>query len=684
MSDFKPFSVAVHAQFTAMSKHELFVVDINKDALYEAYLAAFPEGTNPIFRERTEHDCSCCRNFIKNIGNVVAIVDGMVMTVWDDVEGLDRTYYKVTRELARIVRNAPIVSLFRSSEPKYGAATSVELLEDKSTRTWNHFHGTVAAKHFTKDVGTVVGDYNTTCGVFKRGLNELKPEAFNTVLDLISSNNLYKGNDFLAAISAFKQAQYTYLKQGDATKANYIWANAGNMGISRFRNTAIGTLLVDLSGTPEYVDDEGETTPAKPPLDLEDAVKRFEVKVAPTNYKRPNALITQKMVDDAMKTINELGLEEALERRFATISDVSVNDILFVDNAVRGKMKGGVANILSDAVTPLAVDTGKAQDISEFEFVSRIVPNAKSIDVQVKNSHQNNFVSITAPVHADVAQLFKWENNFAWSYDGNVTDSIKERVKAAGGKTDAVFRASLAWFNHDDLDLHAIEPDRNEIYFGNRSRASANTGQLDVDMNCGYGSTREPVENIVWTNPKDGVYKIVVHNYSQRETNAAGYTLEIEFKGELHHYSSKVSPRSGGKVEAILIELKGGKLHSITADKSVEGGSFSQEKWGVTTEKFTRVDTLMLSPNHWGDNQAGAKHLFFILEGCYNPVPTRGIYNEFLASGLEKHRKVFETLGNKLMCQPTPSQLSGVGFTAARGDSVVVKVDGKKLYNIKF
>lgn len=31
-----------------------------------------PAGTNPIFRERTEHDCSCCRNFVKNLGNVVA------------------------------------------------------------------------------------------------------------------------------------------------------------------------------------------------------------------------------------------------------------------------------------------------------------------------------------------------------------------------------------------------------------------------------------------------------------------------------------------------------------------------------------------------------------------------------------------------------------------------------------
>ena len=67
MADFKPFSKAVHQQFTTMSKHELFTVDISGDDLFAAYLAAFPEGTNPIYRERTEHDCSCWKIFIRNI-----------------------------------------------------------------------------------------------------------------------------------------------------------------------------------------------------------------------------------------------------------------------------------------------------------------------------------------------------------------------------------------------------------------------------------------------------------------------------------------------------------------------------------------------------------------------------------------------------------------------------------------
>lgn len=97
MSNFKPFSQAVHQQFTSMSKHEIFVADVSGDDLFAAYLAAFPEGTNPVFRERTEHDCSCCKNFIRNIGNVVAIVDGKVVTVWDNVNTNDE--YRIVADV---------------------------------------------------------------------------------------------------------------------------------------------------------------------------------------------------------------------------------------------------------------------------------------------------------------------------------------------------------------------------------------------------------------------------------------------------------------------------------------------------------------------------------------------------------------------------------------------------------
>jgi hypothetical protein len=92
----------------------------------------------------------------------------------------------------------------------------------------------------------------------------------------------------------------------------------------------------------------------------------------------------------------------------------------------------------------------------------------------------------------------------------------------------------------------------------------------------------------------------------------------------------------------------------------------------------------MYSPNHWNDQKIGAKHVIFALQNCKNPEPTRGIYNEFLRSDFEKHRKVFEVLGSKTKCKYSDDQISGVGFTAARGDTVTVVVDGRRSYNLMF
>src|SRR5690606_21407108 len=102
---------------------------------------------------------------------------------------------------------------------------------------------------------------------------------------------------------------------------------------------------------------------------------------------------------------------------------------------------------------------------------------------------------------------------------------------------------------------------------------------------------------------------------------------------------------------------------------------------------FVKVNTLLLSPNYWDDQAAGNKHLFFILEGCANDEPARGIYNEFLRPELEKHRKVFEVLGNRTKCQPDGEQLSGLGFSFTQRNTATVRVKGDRLnatFNIKF
>jgi hypothetical protein len=316
-----------------------------------------------------------------------------------------------------------------------------------------------------------------------------------------------------------------------------------------------------------------------------------------------------------------------------------------------------------------------------------------SMEILLKGEHLGNLMSLTAPVHPEPRQLFRWSNDFAWSYGGNVADSIAERVKKAGGKVEgATLRVSLSWFNYDDLDLHILEPAargvsglRDHIYFGNKRGASG--GTLDVDMNAGGGTSREAVENVVWVDKMpNGAYKVVVNNYAKREASDVGFIVEVECGGKLSHFSYNKAVRDKQDIHVVTLHMSGGVLERVeTGDPAITAANISQTKWGLSTEQYVPVDVVTLSPNYWGDNAVGNKHTFFILRGCKNDEPTRGIYNEFLHPRLEPHRKVFEVIGDKTKCQPIEGALSGLGFSSTKKASFLARVQqGKKqrLYNV--
>lgn len=686
MDVFPIFAKIVAKSFQAIVKQpNAFVVNVDGDAMYQKYLASFPDGTNPIFKKNTEHDCSCCRQFIRRAGGVVAIENGKLRTVWDEAATEAPAPYNVVAAALRdMAQAANACDLFRvgQNETSFGAAVTRSLDPvTKEALTWNHFHtGEIPRNLRVASPDQVRGDYRTTMQVFERGLVELTPDAVETVLGLVTANNLYRGEEHKPALVQFQKVQREYLTKSTGRERNlFVWANAGNPA-ARFRNTVIGTLVQDLS--------EGK--------DLEHAVKSFETKVAPTNYKRTTALITPGMVKKAMETIETLGLESALERRFAVISDISVNDVKWVDGSVKPLMKGGIGDVLMKHATSTSKkgkDDERAEDITLDEFMKRILPETTGLELLFKNELVGNLVSLTAPVHPEPKQLFKWTNDFAWSYGGNVADSIKERVRKAGGKVDgAAMRVSLSWFNYDDLDLHIHEPAGRSVYglqhifFG--SRRGWTGGVLDVDMNAGSGTTREAVENVVWSaKPPDGKYKVVVNNYTHRETSNPGFVIEVESGGKLTHFTYNKQVRNGANVTVVTLYVKNGVVEQTeVGDPGITSGSVTQDKWGLKTEQYVKVSAVTLSPNYWGENAVGNKHTFFVLEGAKNDEPARGFYNEFLHPRLEQHRKVFEVIGDKTKCRPTDGQLSGLGFSSTKKETFIVRAQqGKKqrVFNVK-
>lgn len=663
---FKEFQKALKKQFKTMNRPPLFVVDIEPDKLWEKYLASFPPGTNEVYRERAEHDCSCCRGFIKKAGGLVALKDNELVSIWD--MKVDGFYQVVADEMSKFVKKAKIKDLFLHYEKSVGTLYNRESV-DGEILTWNHFHVDLPEACTVRrgsEIAPAIGEYRESRNVLKRGLTELTEESMQIVLELISQDSLYRGNEFKQPIERFLKLKKQFDKLPKKKQDNYCWVTATNP-VARLRNTAIGQLLINLS--------EG--------MDLDLAVKKYEAIVAPANYKRPKSLITPRMIKDAQKKIEELGLEEALHRRHATVSDVNINDILFTDRSV--KKQKGVFDELIDKAPVQPKKLSKIEEVSIEDFIENIVPKAEKIELLVENKHNNNFMSILAPQNGFEKQLFKWPNLFSWSYNNNMADSMKERVKRMGGNVDGVIRFSLQW-NEDgqdqnDLDAHCVEPGGNRIHYPNKGRRHRSSGMLDVDIvNPG---TKVAVENIIHTDPRSmrpGKYQYLVHCFSYRG-GVGGFRAEIEFDGVVHsfNYPKTMSPNEFVTVAEVQMDKNG----MFTMTRSLDHVQESREVWGVTTNQFHEVSMIMHSPNFWGGNKIGNKHYFFILNKCRTEDQMRGFYNEFLLDDFTQHRKVFEVLGNALKVDPSEEQLSGLGFSVTQRNSIVCKVSGSFSRTVK-
>lgn len=688
---FKVFVKAIQKNLQQMSKDSsrLFTVNVDTEELYNLYLDSFPAGTNEIYRERREYDCSCCRHFIRDVGNVVSIKNGELHTIWGINPVSDDKYNVVAAALDAYVKQKAVLGVFLKKEKRIGTPENREMLPTGKINKYEHFFVDLPEICIFKECygHTLEGDlsqFRDIRNVFKRSLDEISKEAVDTVLELIAQNSLYKGAEWKKQLTEFKNYQKEYGKLTDKQKELWIWEKSISAGavIGKIRNHSIGTLLVNIS--------EG--------MDLDLAVRKYEQIVAPVNYKRPKAIFTKKMLENAKKTITELGYMDSLQRRFATLDDITVNNILF-SNKDAAKRITGAMDLFDEMEQDVAIDPkrfSKVEEISAEDFIKNVLPVAKELEVYLENKHIQNMVSLIAPEVADAKTMFKWNNGMSWAYTGNITDSdIKENVKAAGGSVTGIVRFSIQWNDgngkdNSDLDAHCLEPQGGDhIYFSHKiSRYTG--GELDIDITDPIYQCKSnggvAVENITYPSKermKPGTYKFYVNQYSFR--NSQGFKAEVEVNGEIHSYEYNTPVRGNVNVAEVILDQSGN--FKVVDKLPGNCATISKDVWGIKTLQFTPVSVVCYSPNYWDEQKGiGHQHLFFMLKDCINPEEPNGYYNEFLKPELEQHRRVFETLGAKAHVKDVDDQLSGVGFSLTKRNDLIIKVKGatERVVKVKF
>lgn len=673
--EFKEFRKLMQNQFAKISKNktQLYQVDATREEMWDTYLAAFPD------EERQSHNCNSCKSFIRQYGNIVFIENNKLISIWDFI-GAEGEYENVPSKMSELIKSKLVRDIYVAELRFIGTEKNKQTLEDGTIIYWNHLCLDITKfyNQIYKSPEAIMGDMRSKKEVLKRGLDEISLNTIDIVLEMIEQHSIHRGDEKKSLIESVRRLKISYDKLPQDEKDNWCWDKTPSLpdNVAKFRNDVIGTLLVDIESG----------------VDLDVAEETFGRKMDPTNYKRPKKIASKRQIEEASKRVSELGLENSLPRRHSTIDDITVNNVIFLNRDAKKSVLG--TNVFDSLKEDLPVNPKKFSKVEEMgieDFIKNVIPTSKEIELLFDNKLVGNLMTLTSPVNKDAKSLFKWDNGFSWSYKGDVTDSIKEKVKAAGGRIDAELRCSLHWFNYDDLDIHVIEPNGHEIYYGNRRENNPTTASLDVDMNAGSGRSRDAVENITWTDKNrmlEGRYKLIIHNFAKREHIDEGFECEIECDGEVYTFEYGGSVRNNERITVAEFDWSrkdGFKLVNSIDGKSMSTSS-SREEWGIGTNKFQRVSLIMLSPNYWDGKEIGNKHYFFILEGCKNPDKVRGFYNEYLRNELSQDRLTFEMLGDKMKVDPSDDQLSGLGFSSTIRNSVICKVKGsfERIIKINF
>lgn len=708
----KQLRTLMQAQFDKMCQTgKLFRSKMTGSEVWDLYLSSFTEEEDPVFRDPASsvHNCNLCQNFMRRYGNIVAVDEQMNITTLFDVE-ISGEFEHTVKALSAALKQSSIGDVFfetfdsLNSLPyekctkhhtvfQLGIAKNLKqytaeeaakfgVVSPGEIREFSHLMLMVPAQFVDKSgssVDAVVSAYRDAKNVFKRAMDEISLDTLLLVRDLINQGSLLDGETHLHKIEEMiplkKQYDALALQDEDA----WCWVKSYNFRFAKFKNELIGTLCTELS--------EG--------VELNKACIEWNKRIDPANYMKATAPITQKQIEEAKAFVEANGYESSFCRRCATIDDIKASEILHF-NAGSGEIK----NVsVFDGVKPTSTrhkrsEFDKVEEVSIDKFMTDILPYCTSVEAFLLNSHKGNMVTLTTSADNDSKQIFKWSNNYSWTYNGNLAGKsmIKEAIESRGGKTQGCLNIRLHFpKTESDYDLHVLEPNKHEIFFSNRRELSPSNGMLDLDAQGADGNfpPEKRVENVIYTDKAkmaQGVYDVFIHNYAKRDNNY-GFTLEVETdNGDVTTFVYDQMINRNEVVNVCRINLKNGEFTITPIIPISESNVLSQELYGLETNQFHKVNLVCLSPNHWGYNEAGNKHYFFMLEGCKAVGKIRSFHNENLNPDLHPHRKVMEVLGATTMIEPTDKQLSGLGFNATVREELILKLGGthKRIIKVKF
>ncbi|MGL4572660.1 MAG: YfaP family protein [Clostridium sp.] len=664
------FEESIRTKFKSMvdNNTSIFKTNVEKELLWDTYLKNIPE------EGQQHYNCNACKHFITRYANLVIVNnEGEIKSLLWDENQAPIFFKKAAKELRKVVENASIKNMFLSDErtlgiPKTGEWTHYSVKLNSGSKSLN--------KSRINTAGQILADKKEEFRMLNLGLLEYSTDVLNKAIDLLESGQLYRGNKFVEVVKwqkLIKESLETV--EFNNIKNNFKWLAVATAptGYCRIKSSVVGTLLEDI----------------KDELPLESIKRRFNDKTNSSQYMRSSSEPKENAIKEAEKVIEKMGIADSLERRYAVIEEIPVEERIWESSDEQCNLKtkksssnGVFAKLLEKQNNNKKISEMPMTTMTWDKFSKTILPKAKKIEAKINDS--NKLMALVTSLNPESENILQWNNPFSWYYHGGIDSEIKSRIEAKGGSYENnIIRCSLIWNSYTDLDIHCITPNGRHIYYGDKE---LDRGYLDIDMNAGGKSSITPVENIRWKNSApNGRYKFYVDNYSDRNNGDNPFKVELQVGEKVFTYED-VADRNYRKT-VFEFDYHNGEV-TLFSECST---SNSVEEWNLENDSFVQVNLVTKSPNLWGENnlEQFGNHIFFILDGCkdLSEGKGRGFFNEMLVSDLRQIRKTLEAYSSMTPIEEIEyATACGLGYSNNSEWNLILRVattdGGNKLIKI--
>lgn len=365
--------------------------------LHEVFLNNLP------FSARQYYNCRACNNFIDRYGDIVRIDDNgnLEPVMWKYAPEFFKKAVEAVREN---VKSSRVTGLFLTSEKTLGIPEA---------GGWDHLYINVPniyvrTKSFYS-IDQVSAEKLEDFKMIQNAVNKYSIETVEAAVNLLRSDSMYRGEKILGIAEWFLEVLYDV--KNNPKRSNILWKKVATApaGFCHISSSMIGTLLDDIS--------EG--------MPLETVQRRFNEKMNPLKYQRPQVAPSAGNVARAEKIVAELGLEYSLKRRFARLDEIEtiwkpagktyklVTDTITSTSGVFGDIKTKKYNEKKPSLDYVA-----KSKMTWVKFQRTVLPNAKKIEMRIPYGN-NGYAALVTAEDPNATPIICWDteehrNPFNW------------------------------------------------------------------------------------------------------------------------------------------------------------------------------------------------------------------------------------------------------------------------------